>query len=208
LLSGVFRFQYTENTGAFLGLGARLPEPVRFWLLIVLVGGVLIGMLRFVWTSQEINSMGVLGGALVVGGGIGNLIDRIFNAGAVIDFMDMGVGNLRTGIVNVADVAITVGVGILLVSTLFFDQSEEENDRARVMERVRYQLCSATDEDYDFFYRLQVAAMKEYVAQTYGWDDAVQERYLRRKFDQREHQIIVVEGRDIGVLESTRWKMK
>jgi len=126
LLSGLFRFQYTENKGAFLGLGARLPEPVRFWLLIVLVGGVLIGMLRFVWTSQEINSMGVLGGALVVGGGIGNLIDRIFNAGAVIDFMDMGVGNLRTGIVNVADVAITVGVGILLVSTLFFDRSEEE----------------------------------------------------------------------------------
>jgi len=69
------------------------------------------------------------------------------------------------------------------------------------MERVRYQLRSATDEDYDFFYRLQVAAMKEYVTQTYGWDDAVQERYLRRKFDEREHRIIVVEGRDVGVLE-------
>ncbi len=127
LLGDVFRFHYTENTGAFLGLGARLPEPVRFWLLIIVVGGVLIGMLRFIWTSQEINSMGIFGGALVVGGGFGNLIDRIFNNGAVIDFMNMGVGNLRTGIVNVADVAITVGVGILLVSTLFFDQSEKEN---------------------------------------------------------------------------------
>ena len=55
---------------------------------------------------------------------------------------------------------------------------------------MRYQLRSATDKDYDFFYRLQVAAMKEYVTQTYGWDDAVQERYLRRKFAEREHQNI------------------
>lgn len=127
LLGGLFRFQYTENTGAFLGLGARLPEPVRFWLLIVLVGGVLIGMLRFVCTSQEINSLGILGGSLIVGGGIGNLIDRIFNAGAVVDFMDMGVGNLRTGTVNLADVAITVGVGILLVGTLFFGHAEKQS---------------------------------------------------------------------------------
>jgi signal peptidase II len=127
LLGGLLRFQYTENTGAFLGLGARLPEPVRFWLLIVLVGGVLIGMLRFVWISQELNSLGVLGGSLVVGGGFGNLIDRIFNAGAVVDFMDMGVGNLRTGIVNVADVAITIGAGILLVSSLFLGHSEKES---------------------------------------------------------------------------------
>ncbi len=127
VLGGVFRFHYTENTGAFLGLGARLPESVRFWLLIVVVGGVLISMLRFIWISQEINSMGVFGGSLVVGGGFGNLIDRIFNNGAVIDFVDMGLPNLRTGIVNVADVAITVGVGILLVSTLFFDNSEKES---------------------------------------------------------------------------------
>jgi signal peptidase II len=127
LLGGVFRFQYTENTGAFLGLGARLPEPVRFWLLIVLVGGVLIGMLRFICTAQDVNSLGILGGSLIVGGGIGNLIDRIFNAGAVVDFMDMGLGNLRTGIVNLADVAITVGVGMLLVSTLFFGHAEEKS---------------------------------------------------------------------------------
>jgi ribosomal protein S18 acetylase RimI-like enzyme len=66
---------------------------------------------------------------------------------------------------------------------------------------MRYQLRPATDKDYDFFYRLQVAAMKEYVAQTYGWDDAVQERYLSRKFAEREHQIIVVNGQDVGVLE-------
>jgi ribosomal protein S18 acetylase RimI-like enzyme len=69
---------------------------------------------------------------------------------------------------------------------------------------MRYQLRPATDNDYDFFCRLQIAAMKEYVIQTYGWDDAVQERYLRRKFARREHQIIVVDGHDVGVLEVNR----
>lgn len=74
--------------------------------------------------------------------------------------------------------------------------------------RMRYQLRPATDNDYDFFYRLQIAAMKEYVIQTYGWDDAVQARYLRRKFAEREHQIIVVDGQDVGVLEVNRTEDK
>jgi signal peptidase II len=108
--------QYSENAGAFLGLGSRLPASVRFWLLIVSVAVVLAGMLAFVWTSKEMNSLGVAGGSLVIGGGFSNLIDRIANGGLVSDFMNLGVGSLRTGIFNVADLAIVVGVGILLVS--------------------------------------------------------------------------------------------
>ena len=69
---------------------------------------------------------------------------------------------------------------------------------------MRYQLRLAMGKDYDFFYRLQVAAMKEYVTQTYGWNDAVQARYLRQKFAEREHQIIIVDGQDVGVLEVNR----
>jgi len=48
--------------------------------------------------------------SLVVGGGIGNLIDRIFNQCCVVDFMNLGIGSLQTGIFNVADVVITFGV--------------------------------------------------------------------------------------------------
>ena len=119
-LGDVFILRYSENAGAFLGLGARLPESVRFWLLIVSVAVVLAGMLAFVWTSRELSPLGVAGGSLVVGGGFSNLIDRIANGGLVSDFMNLGVGNLRTGIFNVADLAIVVGVGILLVSSLVF----------------------------------------------------------------------------------------
>jgi len=104
-----------------MGLGAGLSHPVRFWALIVFVGVALIGMLRFVWTSREMSHpVSILGASLVIGGGFSNLIDRLLNNGAVVDFVNVGVGNLRTGIFNLADVAITFGAGILLAWSLFF----------------------------------------------------------------------------------------
>jgi signal peptidase II len=132
-MGDVFRFEYTENTGIILGLGAGLAEPVRFWSLIVIVGAVLIGILRYVWTSKEMTPVSILGGSLIVGGGFSNLIDRLFNDGAVVDFMNIGVGNVRTAIFNVADVAIMIGIGTLLVSRVYFSNSEEESTR---VERV------------------------------------------------------------------------
>ncbi|MHB9099271.1 MAG: signal peptidase II, partial [Syntrophales bacterium] len=50
--------------------------------------------------------------------GIGNLIDRILNDGAVIDFMNIEVGGLRTGIFNIADVVIMLGAGMLVFIVL------------------------------------------------------------------------------------------
>ncbi len=50
----------------------------------------------------------------IIGGGVGNLIDRMSNNGAVIDSMNIGVGNLRTEIFNLADIAIMIGVGMLI----------------------------------------------------------------------------------------------
>ena len=104
-----------------MGLGVGLPSFVRFWSLTVLVGIALIGMLRFVWASQEMSHpMSITGMSLVVGGGLSNLIDRLLNNGAVVDFVSIGVGKLRTGIFNLADVAILTGAGTLLAWTLFF----------------------------------------------------------------------------------------
>ena len=61
----------------------------------------------------------------MIGGGLGNLIDRIFNSGAVVDFVSIGLGGLRTGIFNVSDVAIVAGA--LLV---FLGIREREQDEA------------------------------------------------------------------------------
>jgi signal peptidase II len=105
-----FRLQYTENPGAFLSIGAGSTENMRFWLLIISVGIFLFGMLVYLMASAHNTKPQLISLSLVVGGGVSNLIDRILNEGRVIDFMNMGIGSLRTGIFNVADIAITFGI--------------------------------------------------------------------------------------------------
>jgi len=114
-MGDIFRLSYTENSGAFLSLGADLPENIRQIIFVVLVSIFLIGFLLFVIRKKGFNSLAVSSGALIIGGGLSNLIDRIINQGAVIDFMNIGIGSLRTGIFNVADLAILAGMFIFAV---------------------------------------------------------------------------------------------
>jgi signal peptidase II len=114
-LGNIVRLQYAENSGAFLSLGAVLPADLRFWLLIVLTGIGVAGMLASILVKRSLRPSLVIAMSFIIGGGIGNLIDRAFNNGAVIDFMNIGVGSLRTGIFNIADVAIMIGMGLLIV---------------------------------------------------------------------------------------------
>jgi len=114
-LGDTFRLQYMENKGAFLGFGSTLPAEVRFWVLFILTGIAVTGMLVFVLLRHDLHRSLVVGLSLVIGGGVGNLIDRAFRNGAVVDFMNIGVGSLRTGIFNVADVAIMLGMMLIVV---------------------------------------------------------------------------------------------
>ena len=116
LLNGLVRLEYAENSGAFLSLGSRLPPQARFFFLVVMVGGLLTVGLGLTIFSDRLNLRQKAVLALAVGGGLGNLIDRVAN-GAVVDFMSLGIGNLRTGIFNLADVAIMAGmIGVLLLA--------------------------------------------------------------------------------------------
>lgn len=117
LFHGTVRFEYVENPGAFLSLGAELPAQARFLFGVVLVGTALLCALVFLLRSRGISPAQKLGLALLVGGGCGNLIDRLINNGAVVDFVSLGVGPLRTGIFNVADVVITTGFLLLCLAT-------------------------------------------------------------------------------------------
>ena len=105
----MFRLQYAENPGAFLSMGAAAPESMRFWLLIVFIGIFLAGLLIYLIVSSNNSKPQIISLSLVAGGGVSNLFDRICNHGRVIDFMNIGIGPLRTGIFNVADLAITLG---------------------------------------------------------------------------------------------------
>ena len=109
----LFRLQHVKNPGAFLGLGGTLPEAWRGALFTAL--GALITLLALVVALRRATSARVAAAsALVAGGGIGNVWDRIATGGWVTDFMNVGVGPLRSGIFNVADVALVAGVVVLV----------------------------------------------------------------------------------------------
>ncbi|WP_437226149.1 signal peptidase II [Planctomicrobium sp. SH661] len=104
----IFRIEYAHNYGAFLSLLASTPEHIRFWTLTVINGAVLIGLAAYLIAGRNVTSTSFTPLMLVVAGGLGNLIDRV-RFGYVIDFLNLGIGNLRTGIFNVADMFITAG---------------------------------------------------------------------------------------------------
>jgi signal peptidase II len=110
-LADTFRLEYAENTGAFLGLGSDWPPAAR-----TAIFGAANGLLLVALTALAVRGRwprrALLGVALFVAGGASNLLDRIAY-GMVIDFMNVGIGPLRTGIFNVADMAIMLGAGIL-----------------------------------------------------------------------------------------------
>ncbi len=112
LLGDVVRLEHARNPGAFLGMGAGLGERGRRLVFTWGVGVLVLAALAVAVRSTGRSS--AAGAALVAAGGAGNLWDRLATGGWVIDFMNVGVGPVRTGIFNVADVAIVLGV-ILIV---------------------------------------------------------------------------------------------
>jgi signal peptidase II len=113
-----FRLQYAENKGSFLGLGSSLPDPVRTLLFKVAISVILCAMLGYLLFGPALPHDAVIAFSLIVGGGLSNLVDRIFYGDYVVDFLNFGLGSIRTGIFNLADVAIMMGAIILIVSNL------------------------------------------------------------------------------------------
>ena len=114
--NGLVTLLHTENTGAFLSIGAELPQIVRT----IVFGGfvfVLLVMFTIAVVRGSITKSGdTVAAAMIIGGGFGNLIDRVLRTGHVTDFLYMQVGPLHTGVFNVADMAITAGVLWLIVT--------------------------------------------------------------------------------------------
>lgn len=117
-LGGSVRFALTENLGAFLGLGSDLPTGIRYLVLVLITSGSLLVLLAFTVGNRDINWWQWFGLALIAGGGVANLVDRLLNNGAVIDFMQLGIGSLRTGVFNLADVAIVSGGMLVVIGSL------------------------------------------------------------------------------------------
>lgn len=123
-LGGFFRLSYVENKGAFLSLGAGLSEQLRYWALLILPLALLAGLLIYTLFSKNVNRWQAIAFGFIIGGGASNVWDRILY-GQVADFMNMGIGSLRTGIFNFADVSIMVGLGIML--PMIFKKQEKDS---------------------------------------------------------------------------------
>lgn len=108
-----FKLLYVENTGAFLSLGADLPDIFRTILLLVFPSVLLVGITFYTMFSNGINKWQVIGMSFIIGGGLSNVYDRILYNG-VTDFMNMGLFGIRTGVFNFADVSIMVGLAFML----------------------------------------------------------------------------------------------
>ena len=111
-LADTVRLQYHENPGAFLSFGASWPPAARAFLFqfgnaLFLAGA---GFLAARYRWSRVASCGLV---LFLAGGMSNLADRMA-IGSVIDFLNVGIGPVRTGIFNVADIAIMAGIAMVL----------------------------------------------------------------------------------------------
>lgn len=123
----VLRLTYAENTGSFLSLGAELPETVRF-AIFVLGTGLMIVFLVVYAVRRRWSGAQRVGLAMLVAGGVSNWADRLSD-GKVVDFLNVGVGPVRTGIFNVADVALMSGIVVLMAGEYWQSRTRARHAR-------------------------------------------------------------------------------
>jgi signal peptidase II len=115
LLGDTVRLDYIENPGAFLSLGASLSATWRTAAFTVGAAVGLVVILSYALFASRSETLQVFGLSLFCAGGIGNFVDRMIFGGYVRDFLNIGVGQVRTGIFNLADVALMAGCLLLLL---------------------------------------------------------------------------------------------
>ena len=110
----VFRLTYVENIGVSMGLFNAYTAVGR-WFLVVVTGGIAAAVA--VWISREKARADVIALGLVLGGALGNIVDRV-RFGYVVDFLHFFWGEHSFWVFNLADAAISTGVLLLLSRAL------------------------------------------------------------------------------------------
>jgi signal peptidase II len=118
VIPGFFRLTHVENRGAAFGLFADSPAQWKIAMLVMFSIIALVVVSALLWrNSHSLNTTGI-GLALILGGAIGNLWDRLLT-GRVVDFLLFYVGSYQWPAFNVADSAIVVGASLLVIEILF-----------------------------------------------------------------------------------------
>jgi len=124
VLGDFFRLAYVRNPGAAMGL-----TPFGRWALVAISAGAAILLIWFLAVTPAGARWRRLAMGLILGGALGNLVDRLFYDGLVVDFLDFGIGPSRFWTFNVADIGVTCG-GALLLICLLTDEVRERRRRS------------------------------------------------------------------------------
>ncbi|HVL78377.1 MAG TPA: signal peptidase II [Sphingomicrobium sp.] len=117
----IFNLTWTENYGISLGMLQATSDTMR-WLLVAMTAGIAAGVAWWIGREKARGDQLALG--MVLGGAIGNIVDRV-RFGYVVDFADLHFGGFRPFLVfNVADAAISIGVVILLIRAFLVRKEE------------------------------------------------------------------------------------
>ena len=111
VIDGLLSLRITYNSGGAFGIFQGMP-------LVFLLAGLIIGTVILLWVRSMEDGAWLFPFGIVLGGGLGNVIDRIFRApgGEVVDFIDFHVGDFQWPLFNVADMAIVIGVALILIT--------------------------------------------------------------------------------------------
>jgi signal peptidase II len=113
VIGSYVRLTYIHNPGAAFGIDVGPYSRVVFLVLSVIA---LIALAAMYWFTPAADRIRLTAIALICGGAVGNLLDRIRSAAGVVDFIDVGIGDVRWPVFNVADIAVTTGAVILALS--------------------------------------------------------------------------------------------
>ena len=116
ILGELLQLMNVENSGAFLGMGSESNPTVKLIFLLILPIIVILSVLYYLFTNKSVDKLTSVGLSCIVGGGLANLYDR-FLYGSVTDFLFMDFGIAKTGIFNLADLSVTTGMILILLST-------------------------------------------------------------------------------------------
>ena len=126
VIPGFFRLTHTENTGAAFSLFADSTAPWKTGLLIAFSVLALIVVSTLLWKNHQAHVATGVGLSLIMGGALGNLWDRLAR-GRVVDFLLVYVKQYQWPVFNLADSAIVVGAGLLIIEILFAKSHTPEN---------------------------------------------------------------------------------
>ena len=126
VIQDFLHFTYLTNDGMAFGLSFPGGKHVLL-IMTILLTGFIVG---FLWKEKNGHPLIKYGLALILGGAIGNLIDRLLY-GKVVDFLDLMIGNFHWYIFNIADSSVTIGMILFIIHSIYIEQ-KKTNDESTV----------------------------------------------------------------------------